>query len=165
MNRFDINCEKSKWEHPYRIQVTKPLNSYELNFFLANNTEYEYAIERRGSKFVVWRQPEQEWDVDKASLEWFEDWTSKTPPSKKAIAKTIQPSVNKGNKSVMTAIENRWRRDEAIRTEFNYLRGQGFTSGHVYKVLAEKYYLSPLRVRDLVTSSKEKMLKSKSNRH
>jgi len=52
--------------------------------------------------------------------------------------------------------ENRLRRDEEIRTEFRSLKNHGFKSGHIYSVLAKKFYLSPIRIKDIVTSVKER---------
>jgi len=82
MEKFNLESEKTKWEHPFRIQVTKPLRWYEIKDFIKNNTSAgsHYAVEKRAGKFVLWRVPEQAWDVDKASLEWFEEWTSQNPP-------------------------------------------------------------------------------------
>ena len=57
----------------------------------------------------------------------------------------------------MSKSDNVLRRDEAIRAEFEQYKKQGFRTGHIYRVLAEKYYLSPLRIRDIVTLSKNKL--------
>ena len=153
MNRFDLNTESEKWEHSYRIQVTNPLRRKDLLDFIEQNAGVitHYAIEKRENKFVLWREPEQEWDVDQASLEWIKEWNSHKPPPLKSL---IIPKC--GDEDNMAIGENRLRRDNAIRTEFDYLKNQGFKSGHIYKVLAEKYYLSPLRIRDIVTSVKER---------
>jgi hypothetical protein len=187
MNRFDLEYEKTKWEHPYRIQVTKPLRWYELEAFIKNNTTTgaHYAIERRGGKFVLWRQPEVEWDVEKAAPEWLQEWTSQEPPPLEAFIKEFRteteketlvedlrsrPSTtNKENNRfanrvpvsleeiIMPKSENVLRRDEAIRTEYEQYKKQGFRTGHIYRVLADKYYLSPLRIRDIVTLTKNKL--------
>ena len=60
----------------------------------------------------------------------------------------------------MSIGENRMRRDNAIRTEFKYFKDQGFKTGHIYRVLAEKYFLSSVRIRDIVTSVKERTPKA-----
>jgi len=153
MNRFDLNTESKKWEHPYRIQVTNPLRWKDMLDFIEQNAGVitHYAIEKRENKFVLWREPEQEWDVDQASLEWIKEWNSHKPPPLKSL---IKPKC--GDDANMAIGENRLRRDNTIRIEFNHLKNQGFKSGHIYKVLAEKYYLSPLRIRDIVTSVKER---------
>jgi len=52
--------------------------------------------------------------------------------------------------------ENRLRRDEDIWTEFKSMKSQGFKSIHIYNVLANKYYLSSVRVKDIVAYAKEK---------
>ena len=158
MNRFDLEYEKTKWEHPYRIQVTKPMRWYELEAFIKNNASAgaSYAIEKRGGKFVLWRQPEAEWDVDKASPEWLREWTSQEPPPLEAFVKVfvIKP---KKEEAIMSKSENVLRRDEAIRAEYEQYKKQGFRTGHIYRVLADKYYLSPLRIRDIVTLAKNKL--------
>ena len=166
MSRFDIEAEKVKWEHPYRIQVTKPLHKREIatviDYFRSQETNC--AVEKRGGLFVVWREPEQEWDVDEATLEWIQDWTSHKPPLLEAFIE--DPRSESGTRfrfdsekdeGIMPKTENRIRRDDAIRTEFAYLKKQGFKSGHIYRVLAEKYYLSPHRIRDIVTLTREKL--------
>ena len=105
---------------------------------------------------MVWREPEQEWDVDNATLEWIDDWTSQKPPPFEAFIHEFKfdPENFEG---IMPKTENRIRRDDAIRTEFVYLKKQGFKSGHIYRVLAEKFYLSPHRIRDIVTLTREKL--------
>jgi hypothetical protein len=166
MNRFDLEYEKTKWEHSYRIQVTKPLRWYELEAFIKNNTitGAHYAIERRGGKFVLWRQPEVEWDVEKAAPEWLEEWTSQEPPPLEAFVNVprSEPGTRirtklKKEKEIMPKSDNLLRRDEAIRAEYEQYKKQGFRTGHIYRVLAEKYYLSPLRIRDIVTLTKNKL--------
>ena len=155
---MNIESESEKWEHPYRIQVTKLLRWDEIIPFIRRNAcpgSY-YAIEKRHDKFVLWREPEQEWDVDAARLEWIDDWTSQKPPP---LENFIHEFMFKPEnfESIMPKTENRRRRDDAIRTEFAYLKKQGFQSGHLYRVLAEKFYLSPHRIRDIVTLTREKM--------
>ena len=158
MERFDLKAEKVKWEHPYRIQVTKPLHKREIatviDYFRSQETNC--AVEKRGGLFVVWREPEQEWDVDEATLEWIQEWTSQKPPPFEAFIHEVKfdPENFEG---IMPKTENRLRRDNAIRTEFVYLKKQGFKSGHIYRVLAEKFYLSPHRIRDIVTLTREKL--------
>jgi len=158
MNRFDLEYEKTKWEHPYRIQVTKPLRWYELEAFIKNNASSgaSYAIEKRGGKFVLWRQPEAEWDAEKASPEWLREWTSQEPPPLEAFIKEFRTEIEK-EKEIMSKSENVLRRDEAIRAEYEQYKKQGFRTGHIYRVLADKYYLSPLRIRDIVTLAKNKL--------
>ncbi len=158
MKKLDLENESQKWEHPYRIQVTKLLCKYDV-ILLVNENNYQgsqYAIERRGHKFALWRKPEQEWDVDQASPEWIQEWSSQKPPPMKAFIGFV--TIN-GEKKIMPITDNRFRRDEAVRTEFAYLKKQGFQSGHIYRVLAEKFYLSPHRVRDIVILTREKRLK------
>jgi len=166
MNRFDLEYEKTKWEHPYRIQVTKPIRWYELESFIKKNafTGAHYAIEKRAGKFVLWRQPEAEWDVDKASPEWLEEWTSQEPPPLEAFITIprLESGTRLGNetkkeKETMSKSDNMLRRDEAIRAEFEQYKKQGFRTGHIYRVLADKFYLSPLRIRDIVTLTKNKL--------
>ena len=158
MNRFNLEYEKAKWEHPYRIQVTKPLRWYEMESFIKKNTSAgsNYAIEKRAGKFVLWRAPEQEWDVDEASPEWLEEWTSQDPPPLEAFIKEFVTEPKK-EELIMPKSENVLRRDEAIRAEFEQYKKQGFRTGHIYRVIAEKYYLSPLRIRDIVTLAKNKL--------
>ena len=158
MNRFNIETEKAKWEHPYRIQVTKPLRWYELETFIKKNASAgaDYAIEKRTGKFVLWRAPELEWDVDKASPEWLEEWTSQEPPPLEAFIKEFRIELKK-EKVIMPKSENVLRRDDSIRAEFEQYKKQGFQSGHIYRVLAEKFYLSPYRIRDIVTLTKNKL--------
>jgi hypothetical protein len=158
MNRFDLEYEKTKWEHPYRIQVTKPLRWYELEAFIKNNAAAgaHYAIEKRGGKFVLWRQPEAEWDVEKAAPEWLEEWTSQEPPPLEAFIKEFRTEIEK-EKEIMPKSDNLLRRDQAIQAEYEQYKKQGFRTGHIYRVLAEKFYLSPLRIRDIVTLSKNKL--------
>jgi len=57
----------------------------------------------------------------------------------------------------MPKSENLLRRDEAIRNENEHLKKQGFKPWHLYKVLGEKFYLSPYRIRDIVSLQKEKL--------
>jgi hypothetical protein len=158
MNRFDLEYEKTKWEHPNRIQVTKPLRWYELEAFIKNNAAAgaHYAIEKRGGKFVLWRQPEAEWDVEKAAPEWLEEWTSQEPPPLDAFIKELRTETEK-EKEIMPKSDNLLRRDQAIQAEYEQYKKQGFRTGHIYRVLAEKYYLSPLRIRDIVTLAKNKL--------
>jgi hypothetical protein len=158
MNRFDLEYEKTKWEHPYRIQVTKPLRWYELEAFIKNNAAAgaHYAIEKRGGKFVLWRQPEAEWDVEKAAPEWLQEWTSQEPPPLDAFIKEFRTETEK-EKEIMPKSDNLLRRDQAIQAEYEQYKKQGFRTGHIYRVLAEKFYLSPLRIRDIVTLSKNKL--------
>ncbi len=82
MNRFDLEYEKTKWEHPYRIQVSKPLRKGEVKSIIEDLTAQgiRCAVEKRAGMFIVWREPEQGWDVDDASLEWIQEWTSHKPP-------------------------------------------------------------------------------------
>ena len=150
-----------KWEHPYRIQVTKPLRWYEMEAFIERNAcvGSHYAIEKRAGKYVVWREPEQEWDVDEATLEWLKEWKSQKPPPLEAFIKEFRIDPEE-EEEIMPKTENRIRRDNAIRAEFAYHKKQGFKSGHIYQVLAEKYYLSPHRIRDIVTLSREKLPKT-----
>ena len=155
---MNIEIESEKWEHPYRIQVTKLLRWDEIIPFIRRNAcpgSY-YAIERRRDFFVLWREPEQEWDVDEASLEWIDEWTLQEPPLLENIISEFKFDPEK-DEEIMPKTENRIRRDDAIRAEFAYLKKQGFQSGHLYRVLAEKFYLSPHRVRDIVTLTREKM--------
>ena len=161
MERFDLKAEKVKWEHPYRIQVTKPLHKWEIGSMIntLNSQGVNCAVESRGNRFVLWREPEQEWDVEQASLEWIQEWTSHKPPPLEALIEISQVKSENGVEENMSVGDNRLRRDEAIRTEFAFYKKQGFKSGHIYKVLAEKFYLSPLRIRDIVTLTREKMPK------
>ncbi len=71
MNRFDLEYEKTKWEHPYRIQVTKPLRWYELESFIEKNAcaGSHYAIEKRAGKFILWREAGKERGGDQAKTE------------------------------------------------------------------------------------------------
>ena len=113
-----------------------------------------YAIEKRAGKFVLWREPEQKWDVDDAQPEWIGEWTSQKPPQLEAFIKEFRIDPEK-EEEIMPKTENRIRRDDAIRTEFTHLKKQGFKSGHIYRVLAEKFYLSPHRIRDIVSQNTE----------
>ena len=160
MDKFDLKYEKTKWEHPFRIQVTKPIRWYEMESFIEKNAGAgaHYAIEKRSGKFVLWREPEPEWDVDEATPEWITDWTSQKPPPLEAFIKEFR-IVPEKEEEIMPKTENRIRRDDTIRTEFTHLKKQGFQSGHIYRVLAEKFYLSPHRIRDIVTLTREKRLK------
>ena len=158
MKKFDLESESQKWEHPYRIQVTKLLCKYEVIAFINRNASQglQYAIEKRGGQFALWRKPEQKWDIDEATPEWIQEWTSQKPPPLKAL---IGFGNKNGEKEIMPITDNRFRRDEAIRAEFTEYRRQGFQSGHIYRVIAEKFYLSPYRVRDIVILSREKRQK------
>ncbi len=162
MKYLDIEAEKERWEHPYRIQVTKPLRKRKIGSIIEalHSQGVNCAVESRGNRFVLWREPEQEWDVDDASLEWIQEWTSHKPPPPEALIEEYQVNTKNGVEENMSVGENRRRRDEAIRTEFAYLKKQGFKSGHIYRALAEKFYLSPLRIRDIVTLTREKLPKT-----
>ncbi len=52
--------------------------------------------------------------------------------------------------------ENRIRRDRLIREEFKQLKEQGFSTKHTLKMLGEKYFLSPVRIRDIIYLAREK---------
>ena len=162
MKRIDLQIESENWEHQYRIQVTKPLRKWEIwsiiESFAAQRVNC--AIEKRNTMFVIWREPEQEWDVDDATPEWLDEWTSQIPPSLENFVKEYRFDSQNGDEENMPISDNRLRRDEAIRAEFAEYKKQGFQSGHIYRVLAEKYFLSPYRIRDIVTLSREKRLKS-----
>ena len=158
MKKLDLESESQKWENPYRIQVTKLLCKYEIISFV-NKNNYQgprYAIEKRGNKFVLWRKPEQKWDIDDATPEWIQEWTSQKPPTMEALIGFVNRN---GEKEIMPTTDNRFRRDEAIRAEFAEYKRQGFQSGHIYRALAEKFYLSPHRVRDIVVLTREKRQK------
>ena len=157
MKKIDLRTEREKWEHPYRIQVTKSLRWYELESFIERNAYAcsHCAIEKRAGKFILWREPEQGWDVDEATSEWISDWTSQKPPPLEAFIKEFRIDAEK-EEGIMPKTDNRIRRDDAIRTEFTNLKKQGFQAGHIYRVLAEKFYLSPHRIRDIVTLTREK---------
>jgi flagellar biosynthesis/type III secretory pathway protein FliH len=105
---------------------------------------------------VLWRQPEAEWDVEKAAPEWLEEWTSQEPPPLDAFIKELRTETEK-EKEIMPKSDNLLRRDQAIQAEYEQYKKQGFRTGHIYRVLAEKYYLSPLRIRDIVTLAKNKL--------
>ena len=160
MKRIDLEVESEKWEHLYRIQVTKLLCKSEIwtiiESFAAQRVNC--AIEKRNTKFVVWREPEQKWDVNDATFEWLDEWTSQKPPSLENFVKEYRFDTEK-EVGIMPKTENRIRRDDTIRAEFAYLKKQGFQSGHIYQVLAEKFYLSPHRIRDIVILTREKRLK------
>lgn len=155
MKDFDLEKEKNKWEHPFRIQVTKLLRWYELEEFIRKNTSLgsHYAIEKRSGMFALWRAPEPEWDVLKASPEWIAEWTSMQPPPLEKFIKVFKKESEK-KKALMPKSVNIIRRDEAICSEFDHLKKQGFKSWHLYKVLGEKFYLSPFRIRDIVSAQK-----------
>ena len=157
MDNFDLEIEKTKWEHPFRIQVTKRLRWYEMEDFIKSSTiaGSHYAVEKRSGMFVLWREPEQEWDVDKATPEWIAEWTTMKPPPLENFIKEFTKEAEK-KEAIMPKSENLIRRDEAIRNEFEHLKKQGFKSGHLYRVLAQKFYLSPYRIRDIDISSREK---------
>ena len=163
---MNIEIESEKWEHPYRIQVSKLLRWVEMELFIKRSAcpGSHYAIEKRAGRFILWREAEQEWDVEEATVEWIDDWTSQKPPLLEAFIHDPRSESGTGFmfdpenfESIMPKTENRIRRDDAIRTEFAYLKKQGFQSGHLYRVLAEKFYLSPHRIRDIVTLTREKM--------
>ena len=158
MKRIDLQIESEKWEHPYRIQVTKPLRKWELTSIIKRfaTQGVNCAVEKRGNKFVLWRKPEQKWDIDDATPEWIDDWTSQKPPPFEAFIHEFKFD-SENFEGIMPKTENRIRRDNAIRTEFAYHKKQGFKSGHIYRVLAEKYFLSPYRIRDIVTLTREKL--------
>ena len=162
MKRLDIKSERKKWDHPYRIQVSNPLAWGEMLDFIEQNAGVftQYAIEKRDNKFVLWREPEQGWDVDQASHDWIEEWTSHKPPPLTALIEKSEVKPKYGDEDNMSIGENRMRRDNAIRTEFKYFKDQGFKTGHIYRVLAEKYFLSSARIRDIVTSVKERTPKA-----
>ena len=162
MSKFDLEYEKTKWEHPYRIQVTKLLRKWELTSIIKRFAAQgvNCAVEKRAGKFVLWREPGQKWDVDDATPEWLDEWTSQIPPSLENFVKEYRFDSQNGDEENMPISDNRLRRDEAIRAEFAHLKKQGFQSGHIYRVLAEKFYLSPHRIRDIVTLTREKRLKS-----
>ena len=155
---FDINTEKQIWDHPCRIQVTKRLRKAEIGSVITDfrDNGTAFAVEKRGDFFVLWREPEQEWDVDDASLEWFEEWRKHNPPPKKAfIFEYRNGKITKGDEKLITG-ENRKRRDPIIREEFKQLKEQGFSTKHIIKVLGKKYFLSPIRVRDIIYTSRKK---------
>jgi len=158
MKKLDLESESQKWEHPYRIQVSKPLRRREIGSLIEDLTAQgiNCAVEKKGGKFVVWREPEQGWDMNEASPEWIQEWTSQKPPPMKAFIGFV--TIN-GKEKIMPITDNRFRRDEAIRAEFAEYKRQGFQSGHIYRVLAEKFYLSPHRVRDIVVLTREKRQK------
>ena len=166
MKRLDIKSERKKWDHPYRIQVTSPLRMYEIIDFIEQNAEVftNYAIEKRDFKFVLWREPEQSWDVDQASIEWLEEWTKFEPPPLEKFVERNRYKIIIGDDEEMKISENRLRRNEAIRTEYEHYRKQGFKSTHVYKVLGEKYFLSNLRIRDIVSTQRELRKKNARNK-
>ena len=158
MDKFDLEKEKTKWEHPFRIQVTKPLRWYEIIDFIKKNTTAgsHYAVEKRAGKFVLWRVPEPIWDVLKASPEWIAEWTALEPPPLENFIKEFKKEAEK-KEAIMPKSENVRRRDETICNEFACLKKQGFKSWHIYKVLGDKFYLSPYRIRDIVSLQKEKL--------
>ena len=155
MEKFNLEIEKTKWEHPFRIQVTKLMRWYEMEEFIRKNTTAgsHYAIEKRSGMFALWRAPEPDWDVLKASPDWIEEWTAMKPPPLENFIKEFKKEADR-KKAIMTKSVNIIRRDEAIRNEFDHLKKQGFKSWHLYKVLGEKFYLSPYRIRDIVSSQK-----------
>jgi len=158
MEKFNLESEKTKWEHPFRIQVTKPLRWYEIKDFIKKNASAgsHYAVEKRAGKFVLWRVPEPIWDVLKASPEWIAEWTALEPPPLENFIKEFKKEAEK-KEAIMPKSENVRRRDEAICNEFACLKKQGFKSWHIYKVLGDKFYLSPYRIRDIVSLQKEKL--------
>ena len=166
MNHFDLKTESEKWDHPYRIQVTNSLRLYEVIDFIKQNTGVlkHYAIEKRSNKFVLWRAPEQSWDVDDASLEWLEEWNKFEPPPLEKFVDRNRYKHLFGDVENMNISENRLRRDEAIRAEYEHYRKQGFKSTHVYKVLGEKYFLSTFRIRDIVSTQRELRKKNARNK-
>ena len=56
----------------------------------------------------------------------------------------------------MNMSENRIRRDRLIREEFKQHKNQGFSTKHTLKMLGEKYFLSPVRIRDIIYLAREK---------
>ena len=56
----------------------------------------------------------------------------------------------------MITSENRKRRDPLIRGEFKQHKNQGFSTKHTFKMLGEKYFLSPVRIRDIIYLAREK---------
>ena len=158
MNRFDINAESEKWEHPYRIQVSKPLRKWEVKSIIEDLTAQgiSCAVEKRAGMFVVWREPEQEWDVDEASPEWLEEWTSHEPPSWGVfIAEFISETINEGDDKLVNQ-ERRERRNREIYREFKHLKGQGFRLKHIFNLLADKYFLGSQRIRDIVYAERRR---------
>ena len=85
MNRFDIKSQS--WEHPYRIQVSKPLRRWEIGSIIEDLSirGIACAVEQREDMFIVWRKPEQGWDIDDAPPEWVKEWTSQEAPALKDI--------------------------------------------------------------------------------
>ncbi len=146
MNRFDIKSQS--WEHPYRIQVSKPLRRWKIGSIIEdlNSRGISCAVERRDNMFIVWRRPEQRWDIDDAPPEWVKEWTSQEAPA----LENIIAEFNIEGEQAMPYGEMRIRRDREIYNEFKYLKSQGFRLKHIFNVLGEKYFLGYQRVRDIV---------------
>ena len=143
---FEIDSQK--WDHPYRIQVSKPLRRGLIGSIIEdlNSRGISCAVVQRGDIFTVWREPEQAWDVDEASPEWVKEWTSQKVPSlNKIIAK-----FNIEGESQMTYSEMRIRRNQEIYREFKHFKSQGFRLKHIFNLLGEKYFLGNQRIRDIV---------------
>jgi len=148
MNKFDINTEKANWAHPFRIQVSKYLRRWEVGTIVEQliGQGISCAVEQRDNAFAVWRVPEQRWDVDEASLEWFDEWTREKAPSLENIITKYEIT----GESNMPYTDMRIKRDRAIYQEFKYLKSQGFRLKHIFNILGEKYFLGYQRVRDIV---------------
>lgn len=148
MKNFDLEYEKTKWEHPFRIQVSKPLRRWQIGSVIEDlqARRISCAVEQRGERFIVWRQPEPSWDVDHAPPEWVKEWTSQAAP---ALENIIAKFEIEGEQA-MPYGEMRIKRDREIYNEFKYLKSQGFRLKHIFNVLGEKYFLGYQRVRDIV---------------
>ena len=148
MDKFDLKYEKTKWEHPFCIQVSKSLRRWEIGSIIEdlNDRGISCAVVQQGDMFIVWRVPEQVWDVDEASPEWVKEWTSQKAPA----LKTIISEFNIEGESQMTYSEMRIRRNQEIYREFKHFKSQGFRLKHIFNLLGEKYFLGNQRIRDIV---------------
>jgi len=142
-SRLDIKCM-----HPYKIQVSKPLRRWKIASLIEdlNSRGISCAVEQQDDMFIVWRKPEQDWDIDNAPPEWVKEWTSQVAP---ALENIIAKFEIEGEKP-MPYGEMRIRRDQEIYREFKYLKSQGFRLKHIFKLLGEKFFLGNQRIRDIV---------------
>jgi len=147
MQEFTIEAEKSKWDHPYRVQVSKNLHYYEIGPFVEDllNRGINCAVEKRGESFSVWRIPEQKWDVDDAIMEWFDEWSRSQPPAVENIVARFEV-LDKQGKAFCK------KRDRDIYVEFQRLKNHDLPLTQILNDLSEKFFLSTQRIREILFS-------------